>query len=399
MNRILFVDDESEVLGSIRDGLRRRRDTWSMVFADSGGAALAEFESEPVDVVVTDLQMPGMDGAALLERVRDFSPETIRIVLSGYASASRVARVATAAHRFLAKPCDIDELTCVLERSCALRDLNRQTALYRTATGAVLPSCPGLYVELAQATADAAVTPSDLAAIVERDTAMTAKLLQLANSAFFGSGRQVSSVRDAIMLLGTNTLESLVLTAEAFADLSPQQKIKGFSIDALQRHSTLVARLASAIMPDGPERQDALTAGLLHDIGMLVLAVDDPAECERVIATANLEQLPLHVIERREHGVTHAEVGAYLLSLWGLPLAVVEAVAHHDEPGRSPELSLDAVSAVCIANFLVREQTSGSDGHPASALLDQGYIDQLGVGSQLVEWRELAAREAEAAAV
>jgi len=201
-------------------------------------------------------------------------------------------------------------------------------------------------------------------------------------------------VRDAIVLLGTDTLKSLVLTAEAFAKLSPQLEIKGFSIDQLQRRSTLVARVAEAIMADGPEQQDALTAGLLHDIGMLVLAVDDPPGCELVIAAAGSEQLPLHVIERREHGVTHAEVGAYLLSLWGLPLAVVEAVAYHDEPSRRiPPSSLDAVAAVHIASGLVHEQLSGRADSGTAALLDESYIDQLGVRPQLVHWRELAARE------
>lgn len=393
MNRILFVDDESEVLDSLRDAFRRRRDVWSMVFADSAGAALAALEYESADVVVTDMQMPGMDGVKLLSLVRDVSPESIRIVLTGYASAKSVACASTTAHRLLAKPCDIDELSSVLERSCALRELNRQAALYRSATAAVLPSCPGLYLELAAAIADAASTPDGLAAIVERDTAMTAKVLQLANSAFFGVGRQISSVNDAIVLLGTNTLQSMVLAVEAFASLAPQRRIDGFSLDELQRHSTLVARLAGAFIPDRVERQNAQTAGLLHDIGILVLAGDDPAEHERIIAVARRERLPLHVVERREHGVTHSELGAYLLSLWGLPLPVVEAVAYHEEPGRVPKSSLDAAGAVHIANALVREQTDCSAGYPTAELLDQAYVGQLGVTEELARWRELAANQ------
>jgi HD-like signal output (HDOD) protein len=396
VSRILFVDDEREVLDSLRDALRRRRDVWSMVFADSGAAALAELVSEPADVVVTDLQMPGMDGAALLERVRALCPETIRIVLTGYASAASVARAATAAHRFLAKPCDMDELSSVLERSCALRDLNRQTALYRSAAATVLSSRPELYLELAAATADAEVTAGELAVIVERDTAMTAKVLQLANSAFFAGGRRVSSVHDAIVLLGTNTLESLVLAAEAFAKFSPRQRIEGFSIQELQRHATLVARLAGMILPEGPEREDAVTAGLLHNIGMLVLAVDEPSELELLIASAASEQLPLHAIEGRKRGVTHSEVGAYLLSLWGLPLAVVEAVAYQEEPSRLPAASLDAAAAVHIANALVCEQASGRIGYPTTGLLDRAYVDRLGLEPQLPRWRELAARQVDA---
>jgi HD-like signal output (HDOD) protein len=219
-------------------------------------------------------------------------------------------------------------------------------------------------------------------------------------------------VQDGIVLLGTNTLRALVLTAEAFAKFSPRPTIDGFSIAELQLHSTLVASVAGAIVPAGPERQDALTAGLLHDIGMLVLAGDDPRERERVIAMASSEQLPLHAIERREHGVTHADVGAYLLTLWGLPLAVVEAVAYHDEPSQLAEPSFDATAAVHIANALVHEQTGACHeqpavalveqtgachGQPAVALLDQSYVERLGVSEQLPAWRELAVSEVRAA--
>jgi len=397
MSRILFVDDESEVLDSLRDALRARRDVWSMAFANSGAAALAELESEPADVVVTDMQMPGMDGATLLARVRDITPETIRIILTGYASAESVGRAANTAHRLLAKPCDIAELSRVLERACVLRELSRQAILYRSAAAGALPSSPRVYVELVAATANAEVTAADLAAIVEHDTVMTAKVLQLANSAFFAGGRQLSSVRDAIVLLGTNTLRALVLTAGAFAKFSPR-KIEGFSLSELQLHSALVATLAGAIMPDGPERQDALTAGLLHDIGILVLSVDDPAAREQVIAAAVREQLPLYVVERREHGLTHADVGAYLLTLWGLPLGVVEAVAYHDEPSQMPVPSFDAVAAVHIANALIGEQSGSRVKRSTAALLDQGYVEAIGMSSQLAHWRELAAREVTAAA-
>ena len=152
LKRILFVDDEREVLDGLRDALRRYRRVWSMRFVLSGAEALAELEQEPADVIVSDIQMPGMDGAVLLAHVQEIYPATIRLVLSGYANTQIVTRAATVAHRILAKPCSVDELSAVVERSCALHELTGQAELYRVTAGATtLPSRPGLYMAITEA--------------------------------------------------------------------------------------------------------------------------------------------------------------------------------------------------------------------------------------------------------
>ena len=120
MTRILFVDDQQQVLDSLRDALRPQRHEWEMLFATSGADALAELERAPCDVVVSDMRMPGMDGAALLGHVEHSHPAAIRIVLSGSTEREVVMRAAAVAHRLLAKPCDVEELVRVVTRSCAL---------------------------------------------------------------------------------------------------------------------------------------------------------------------------------------------------------------------------------------------------------------------------------------
>jgi HD-like signal output (HDOD) protein len=387
--RVIFVDDDCDMLDSVRDALRPYRHMWRMRFAISGAAALAELEAEPADVIVSDIQMPGMDGPTLLARVQELYPATILLVLSGYANPVVVARAATVAHRILAKPCDVDELAIVVERSCGLQELTKQAEQYRLAAGATtLPSTPGMYLEISRVIADPRTGPDDIAAAIERDIAMSAKVLQLANSAFFGVGRTVNRVRDAVVYLGSDTIKALTLSAEAVGKLAPTG-VPGFSIEQFQRHATEAARIAAGILPKGAAQQDAITAALLHDIGQLVLIADDPSGWRQLVAQAQSRGVPLYQVEQEGAGITHATTGGYLLSLWGLPDSVVEAVAHHHDPLAVPGAALDAVAAVHIADALAQE-VEPTDGTLRPSSLDDAYVDQLGIRSRLAQWRELA---------
>ena len=293
------------------------------------------------------------------------------------------------AHRILAKPCDADELAIVVERSCALQELTRQAEQYRVTAGATtLPSAPGLYLEISRVIADPGTGPDDVAAVIERDIAMSAKVLQLANSAFFGAGRSVNRVRDAVVYLGSDTIKALTLSAEAIGKFAPTG-VPGFSIDQFQRHATLTARIAAGILPKGVAQQDAITAALLHDIGQLVLIADDPLGWRRLVEQSESRGVPLDQIEHDLQGITHATTGGYLLSLWGLPDGVVEAVAHHHDPLAVHGAALDAVAAVHIADALAHE-VELEDGGLTQSSLDDAYLDQLGIRSRLAQWREFA---------
>jgi HD-like signal output (HDOD) protein len=252
---------------------------------------------------------------------------------------------------------------------------------------------PRLYAELTELLSSGSAGAADAARVVEQDIAMSAKVLQLANSAYFGRRSAISSVTQAVAYLGLDALRALLLHAEAFREFSVQPRIPGFDLEELHRHCTRVARLASAVLGEPGSGGDVFTAGLLHDVGLLVLASRDRAGLASTFALASEQRRPTHEIEREQHGVTHADVGAHLLALWGLPHTVTEAVAgHHDNQWL--KLPFDAVGAMYIANVLVEEvEAELIPGALPASELDLAYLERAGLTQQLPGWRELAARQ------
>ena len=376
VKRILFVDDEQRILDGLRRLLRDKRTEWDMVFVDGGAKALEQLRASSFDIVVTDMRMPGMDGAVLLSHVKEEFPDVVRLVLSGYSDPEATMRAVPVCHQFLNKPCDVTVLKETIARTCALRALLAAPPL-QSIVGEMgqLPSLPRVYADLTKALGDPDVSLASVTRIVEQDMAMCAKVLQLANSAFFALPHSVSSVQAAIGTLGTATLRDLVLSVEVFRTFENRVD-KSFSLEAMHRHSLCSAAIAKRLLSDARKREDAFAAALLHDIGLLVLATIPPQARDLVAQTP---------------GVHHEEIGAYLLGLWGLPYSVVEAVANHHTPSRVPHPHFDIVAAVHVANVLAHEQAGhASEGEPRQSL-DMAYLDSLGVGGFLSGWRVIAA--------
>lgn len=393
MRRILFVDDEPNVLHGLQRMLRSQRNEWEMSFAQGGEAALAVMAAAPFDVIVSDMRMSGMDGAALLAEVRERFPDVIRIILSGHADRNAAFRAVPVAHQFLGKPCDSSTLRVAIERACGLQTVLNDEVLRRT-VGSIrqLPALPRTYVALTEALEGEDVSLDRVAKIVEQDVAIAAKILQLVNSAFFGLSRDVTNVRTAVSYLGIDILKSLVLSFGIFRAFENAGPVPGFSIEQFQDHAHLTAKIA-AELPTVKYLEDATAlAALLHDVGKLILASEMPARFAQVLETARERLQPVHEIEREILGVTHAEMGAYLLGLWGLPWTVVEAVAHHHVPGRVPQQGLDALATVHIANLLALECTAApaGDNSVVQQTIDSSYLDSLGVHELLPKWRTMA---------
>jgi HD-like signal output (HDOD) protein/CheY-like chemotaxis protein len=393
VKRILFVDDESKILDGIGRMLHADRKRWDMQFATNGEDALRACEAGSFDVVISDMRMPGMDGATLLSHIRDRYPGTARIILSGYSEVSSATRAVPVAHRFLTKPCDAAQLQAAIERVCTLQDI-LCTPEIRRVVGTIgeLPSLSTTYASLAQAVRDPDTSVKRVADIIELDLAMAAKVLQLVNSAFFGLAQRVSSLNSAVTYLGMEAIKNLALASETFRVFVPDSQIPQSLCESLQRHAHRTAAIAGTLPVDPKTRDVTVVAALLHDIGSLVLACRMPATFCSVLARATERGCQPFEAEEELLGISHAEIGAYLLGLWGIPSLAVEAIAHHHRPTRIPHSGFDSSVAVYVADLLAREL----EAHPKDlagseiAESDRACLETLGVARQFAGFRQLA---------
>jgi HD-like signal output (HDOD) protein len=353
MMRILFVDDEAPVLESLRTLLHRMRARWEMNFVDSAGRAIESFEKAPHDILVTDIRMPGMDGAQLMQVISQRWPDTVRIALSGFAELKQSMRLVPLAHQFLSKPCQPQQLENVINRCVQLRDMLRAPAL-RAAVGRLqrLPTLPTTYAKLQPILAQEDASASDVAKVIACDSILVAKVLQMVNSAFFRLPRQVNKIEHAVTYLGFSAVRNLVLSAEVFAGWSHPTTDAVLDLERLQVHLQSVAVASHALTTYLPISDDSLLAGLLHDIGYWVLAQQCPEELKAALELAIARGIPMSEAEFELIGASHAEIGAYLLGIWGLPYGIVEAVAHHHAPERVTQTEFDVLAALSVASAL-----------------------------------------------
>lgn len=378
LRRILFVDDDQSILAALRNLLRKQRGVWDMQFALGGEAALEAFEAAPFDVVVSDMRMPGMDGTELLTAIREGSPATARIVLSGYAGPESIAGAMTVAHQFIAKPCDPKALTSAIAQVCAMQALLADDHL-RAIVGRVeqLPSVPRIYNELVDALGRPATKIAEIAQIVCSEPAMAAKILHLVNSSYFGLSRPVSSIEGAVLHLGSDVIRSLALSVGVFARMGAVS-CPGFSASAVQERALVGARLAREFLAHDPvHASEAFAAALIRDVGMLILVLA-PSNRYCAVLTGD-PALPLQAREHAAYGASHAEVGAYLLGLWGLPATLVEAVTHHHAATAAAHADSDVVLAVHVASELADAAT---ERRPARFAPDLAAV----LGDRLTAW-------------
>jgi len=389
---ILFVDDERKVLDGLKRLLFPYGDEWQMEFAGGGAEALQMLAASSFDVIVADLRMPGMDGAALLNEVARLYPQMVRLILSGTWEQDLRVQAAMIAHQYLSKPCDPEVLRVTLDRAFALRDVLVDPALRALISGtACLPSTPAIYSEIIQVLRSPEASAQQIGSILAKDMGMTAKVLQLVNSSFFGLRRHLTSPEEAVMFLGVDTIKALALSASAFSAFNVL-KCPWFSIEGLQRHSTVVGAMAREIAKSQKVSKqfldDTFVAGLLHDVGQLVLVCNHPDKYDRVLNAVATGKGTIAEAERETFGTTHAEVGGYLLWLWGLPDPVVEAVAFHHNPSGCPADGFAPLTAVYVANML--EDSLPNDLPGAGVPLDTAYLTRVGVADAVEAWSSIA---------
>jgi putative nucleotidyltransferase with HDIG domain len=359
------------------------RETWDMHFVESGATALALLEKNHFDAIITDMRMPEIDGAQLLAQIKQLYPHMVRIVLSGYSDQNMTLRAAESAHRYLSKPCDADELRQTVLKTLAMQQsIHSKQMLDMVAQIDSLPSPPTLYQELSELIESEFSNVQIISHTICKDPAMTAKILQLVNSSFFGLRQRVTNVSDAVKLLGRALIHAIALSANLFRQLENQHA----ELNNLWEHSYQVACMSRQIAMTQQLNKEfadaAFTAGLLHDTGKLVLSTRVPETYTQVLETTQQTGQPDWKIEKEMLEFNHADIGGYLLKLWGLPDHIVSAVVFHHEPALSHEKEFSLVSTVHAANYLLNKQHHpGKPNH-----LDRKYFEELKLMESFLKW-------------
>lgn len=374
MVRILFVDDEPNILQSLRRALRSHATDLQPAFANSGAEALQKLAEGGFDAIATDLHMPGMDGTALLTAVRERWPDLLRIITSGTCEEGKSFETVGIAHQFLTKPYETATLKDVVARAMRHRDLVLEPGLAAFISGIDrLPSLPDSHRRICDAMRDESRSLQDVGALVAQDIALTAKMLQLVNSAFFALPRRVTSPTEAAVRLGMSVLRGLVMSSGVFQGAAAA----GVEAGRLWHHSLEVGnrvRRASGVLRCArPVADAAFLAGMMHEVGSLIFLMNQPDLYRDCMERSAREARPIQQVEQERFGTTHAHVGAYLLGTWGLPDDVVDATAFHHRPAERPEPAIGALTLLHLAESIA----APGDAPDARYLQSIGLLDRL----------------------
>ncbi len=387
---ILFVDDDPLLREFYAVMMDQESDRWEIALAENGSQALEILAAGNFDVVVSDMRMPKMDGVELMREVRRRSPQISRIIISGLGDQEEIAKSLETTHQFIAKPVKPKELFDTLSRigkmDAFLLDEKLKALVGRLDS---LPSFPSIYLQIIRELNTEDPSIETIADIAIQDPALTAKMLQVANSAAFGLAHKVSSPFDAVHFIGLNAVRSIALSAHVFRDFE-RADIKRFSAQQLWNDALRCAQITRLIMRlekiDENETEDACTAAMLRNVGKLMLAKNLPQEFQQTLVLATEQNLSLPEAGQKILGATHAGVAAYLFGLWGLATPMVEAVAFHLQPAESETRSFSPLAAVHVAHVFAGELwPDKTSGKPAE--LDQDYLAAVGVNGQLERWR------------
>ena len=390
ITRILFVDDDRTILDSI-ERMFFDMDEWEMDFVDSGKEALELIEEEFYDVIVSDMRMPEMNGAELLDRVQNISPSTIRFILSGYSDQEMILKTVGSADQFLSKPCDSELLKIAIKNAQnSLRMIGREELQRIGKNIDTLPTIPKLYQEISKIIEDDKSSINDVASVIEKDIGVTAKIIQLVNSSFFGHPNHIENLTYAISYIGLETLKSIILCSSMFESFS-KNDIHDFDIEGIYQHSTFVSTLARAMMKqissDTKKHDIASMAGMLHDLGKLILIQNRPDEYRLILKRYEEENVSIATIEKEILGTTHSKVGFYLVNKWGLSEEISFAILYHHKP--KSEISENAIfsAVVHVADYL---SYRGTDNSEYLNGLNEEILEKLDLLKYLPQWESIA---------
>lgn len=400
MSRILFVDPIPESLDGLRRSLRAHRGTWDMHYSPSYQDARDHMAAEtPADILVAAVENRNEESISFLAAMKEQHPKTVRFSVSSTSDDLLSLQSSSIAHQCLEKPYDTHELEILITRAFTLRERLQGCALReRLHDLDALPSLPALYRRIIEAINSTDTSIGEIAELLQQDISLSAKLLQIVNSAAIGLRNQVTDVAQAATLLGLEKISAMVLAVEVFSMVGQKALPPGFSLDALWSHSIRVAEGARTIAVDACDDRKAIdatfTAGLLHDVGLILLAANFPDELTESLRRAKTDETTLWEAERETFAATHAELGGYLLELWGLPDPIVEAITYHDIPSALPEEEYPSavpkhgftpLTGVHVANYFSADERQTAYGC-VEGELDVLYMERTGYSAKLEDW-------------
>jgi HD-like signal output (HDOD) protein len=381
MISVLFVDDDPKLLEGLRRMMHCLSKEMYLEFVLGGAQALERMGEHRFDVVVSDMRMPGMDGSQLLQEIMVRFPTTMRIVLSGQCDRDTILKAVLPAHQFLTKPCHPNVLQATIERTRRLQHMVSDERLRSNASRVTsLVSASSMHQTLCQNINAKEAAIEQIAKTIAMDVGASAKVLQLISSGFFGVPQKLVSPDRAVLSLGLNTIQALAASPHVF------RPAPSLALDAIctwvTAHSLEVAKCAHEIAAmetgDSEASIQAYVAGMLHDVGNLIL-MDEIEEREE------LE----HCWDGEKHHrtVKHTVIGGYLLGLWGLPDAIINAATFHHNPILSADANFTALTAVHAADFIVCENVFEEPSNQRA--LDRKYLERIGCIDRLDSWRKL----------
>lgn len=389
--RILFVHENPSELQGFHQAVVAMEPVWDMEFASSGEQALQVLAGSKFDAVVVDVPPQQATGLSFLNEARNQHAGMTRFAIANQDDKETVMACAREMHQCLPRPCQPRTLIAGIRRSLSLdgwlQDEKIKSLVERMPP---LPSLPAVYNEVIRELNDASGSAEKVAEILSKDLSLTARLLQTVNSAFYGQSRRITHVGEAVVVLGTEAVRGMVLGLQTYQHFEKMKPFP-FAIDRLWAHSMAVAERARRIallQTRQPELADeAFTAGLMHDIGVLVLAASLPKEYRELWQKLEARKQPLWQVEKEILGASHADVGAYLLARWGLPITLVEAVAYHHEPSRGWQEGFGVLTAVHAADGVLGAENPGCET-VVPPDLDSEYLVTLGLQDRVDTWRK-----------
>jgi len=346
---------------------------------------------QTIAAIVADVHLDGKNGTEILDAFMRRQPKALRIIVSDLADVESTMKCLGHAHHHVLKPCSAQTLVHALEQAFAQEAwLPSEPVQGLIAQIREVPSPLKAYSQIVEEMKSPTCSLEKIGKLVEQDPAVTAKVLQLANSAVFGLELNVVRPAEAIGYIGLETTKAVVLLAHTFSSFD-QMKLVRFSIEDLWRHSVEVGRMARrvAFLENAGEEvaEQAFVAGLLHDIGKLLYAANHAGLFSKVLRLAREQHCNLWEAESQIlPGVGHAELGATVLGIWGLPKSIIEAVALHHCPWRQRAPEFSPVTAVHVANILDHEN------HPDPTIIlpsqiNTSYLKDLGLEGRVEDWR------------